>query len=534
MLGFFKEWKNDLPAGIVVFLVAIPLCLGIALASGAPLFSGIIAGVVGGIVVGMLSDSALGVSGPAAGLVAIVVVAIQTLGFPAFLMAVVLSGVIQILLGYLRCGIIGYYFPTSVIKGMLAAIGLIIVLKQIPHALGRDADFEGDLAFHQADGHNTFSEIPLSLESYSVGSIAICAVCLAILILWERPWFKRYPAFRIVQGPLAAVIVGIGLGQLFRGFETLALRPDQLVALPMASDWTSLLGQFSFPDFYSVSQSSVWMTALTLAIVASLESLLSAEATDKLDPYKRSTNLNRELRAQGVGNVCSGLVGGLPVTQVIVRSSTNIQSGARSQLSAVFHGVLLLFSVALIPWLLNLIPLASLAAVLFVVGFKLAHPVKFRETYRLGWDQFLPFIATIVAVLLTDLLIGISIGLVFSVFFILRQNYLHSYWLHEEHIEDRKHIALELAENVSFLCKGSIMRMLQKIPPGAHVLIDGSHSLHVDKDVRDLLTDFVEGAKHQGIDVDLRLAAEKDVVLSLRQSRFKAQREKVEQRVAAG
>ncbi|MEM8679719.1 MAG: SulP family inorganic anion transporter [Planctomycetota bacterium] len=526
MHPLLKEWKYDLPAGLVVFLVAIPLCLGIALASGAPLFSGIIAGIVGGIIVSALSNSALGVSGPAAGLVAIVVVAIESLGFDSFLMAVVVAGGIQVVLGLLRCGIVGYYFPSSVIKGMLAAIGLIIILKQIPHALGRDADYEGDLAFQQADGHNTFSEIPLSISNLSEGAVLICGLSLALLVLWERPWFRRHRIFRIVQGPLVAVLVGVGLGMLFRGSEIWGLEADQMVALPVPDDWDGFLAQFVSPNFSAITNPSVWLTGLTLAIVASLESLLSTEATDKLDPFKRRTNLNRELTAQGVGNLCSGMLGGLPVTQVIVRSSTNIQSGARTGLSAFFHGVLMLLCVAMIPEMLNLIPLASLAAVLIIVGFKLAHPSKFIEMYRMGWDQFAPFLATIAAVLLTDLLIGIGIGLAVSFFFILRQNYLHAYWLHEEHIEDQHHMSLVLAESVSYLSKGSIMKMLHEIPPNSKILIDGSHSLHIDPDVRDLLTEFKEGtAKHRQIDVELRLDVEKDKVLSLRQANYQRRRE---------
>lgn len=508
MHRFFKHWKNDLSSGIVVFLVAIPLCLGIALASGAPLFAGIIAGIVGGVVVTLISDSSLGVSGPAAGLVAIVALGIQDLGFEVFLVAVALAGVIQFVLGLLKCGIIGYYFPTSVIKGMLVAIGLIIILKQIPHAVGYDRDFEGDLAFKQPDGHNTFSEI-FSISSVSFNATAISLTCLAILILWEQKFIKRIKLFQIIQGPLVAVTVGVLLHLLFRGGQH-AFRPEQLVSLPVAETFSSFLTQFTRPDFRGLAMPAVYVTAATLAIVASLESLLCAEATDKLDPQKRTTNLNRELLAQGTGNFLSGLLGGLPVTQVIVRSSTNIQSGGKTRAAAFFHGVLLLVCVALIPGILNLIPLAALAAILIVVGFKLAHPTKFKEEFARGWDQFMPFITTIAAIMLTDLLVGITIGFAVSLFFILREHYRHAYWLHEEPMEKGRRIRLVLSENVSFLNKGSILRTLRDIPDHSEVVIDGSHSVHIDHDVRDLLVDFAEGARYKEIRLEMRLSYEKN------------------------
>ena len=504
MQNFFKEWKHDLPSGLIVFLVAIPLCLGIALASGAPLFSGIIAGIVGGIVVTLFSDSPLGVSGPAAGLVAIVIVAIQDLGFDSFLLAVSVAGLFQIALGFLKAGIIGYYFPSSVIKGMLAAIGLIIILKQIPHALGYDLDYEGDLSFRQEDGYNTFSEIGHALGLTTPGAIVITVVCLAILILWEQPFMKRIKVFSIIQGPLVAVVAGIILNLVFRGIPSLFLEPEHIVAIPVASGFMDFVGQFSFPNFSAISNPLIYQVAFTLAVVASIESLLCAEATDKLDPYKRTTNLNRELKAQGVGNLVSGLIGGLPVTQVIVRSSTNIQSGGKTRAASLFHGFLLLICVATIPTVLNLIPLASLAAILFVVGYKLAKPSKFVEMYKLGWTQFAPFVITIVAILLTDLLIGIGIGLVASVFFILQNNYRNSYWLHNEDTTDGKRIRLVLSEDVSFLNKGSILKTLKEIPPKSSVLIDASDSIHIDQDILDILKDFEEKAKFKEIELEIR------------------------------
>ncbi len=504
MNNFFKEWKSDFPAGLIVFLVAIPLCLGIALASGAPLFSGLIAGMVGGLVISLLSDSALGVSGPAAGLVAIVIVAIQDLGFESFLLAVSIAGLIQLALGFARAGIIGYYFPSSVIKGMLAAIGLIIILKQIPHALGYDKDYEGDLAFRQEDGYNTFSEIIHAMDFITPGAIVITLVCLAILILWERPFMKKVKAFSIIQGPLVAVIVGIVLNLVFKNFPNLLLEPEHIVAIPVASDFTSFVNQFTLPDFSAISNMQVYTVALTLAIVASIESLLCAEATDKLDPYKRTTNLNTELKAQGVGNLISGLIGGLPVTQVIVRSSTNIQSGGKTRAAAFFHGVLLLLCVALIPNILNLIPLASLAAILFMVGYKLAKPSKFKEMFQLGWTQFAPFVITIIAILLTDLLIGIGIGVVAAVFFILKNNYQNSYWLHSEETTDGSKLKLVLSEDVSFLNKGSILKTLKAIPPKSSVIIDATDSVHIDQDVLDILEDFRTKAAFKEIELEVR------------------------------
>lgn len=504
MNSFFKEWKSDLPAGLIVFLVAIPLCLGIALASGAPLFSGLIAGMVGGLVISLLSDSALGVSGPAAGLVAIVIVAIQDLGFESFLLAVSIAGLIQLALGFARAGIIGYYFPSSVIKGMLAAIGLIIILKQIPHALGYDQDYEGDLSFRQEDGYNTFSEIGHAMELLTPGAVIITLVCLAILILWERPFMKKVKAFSIIQGPLVAVIVGIILNLIFKGFPNLLLEPEHIVAIPVASGFSSFVNQFSLPDFSAITNVQVYTVGLTLAIVASIESLLCAEATDKLDPYKRTTNLNTELKAQGVGNIVSGLIGGLPVTQVIVRSSTNIQSGGKTRAAAFFHGILLFLCVALIPNILNLIPLASLAAILFMVGYKLAKPSKFTEMYKLGWTQFAPFVITIVAILLTDLLIGIGIGLVASIFFILQNNYRNSYWLHSEESTEGAKLKLVLSEDVSFLNKGSILKTLKEIPPRSSVIIDATDSVHIDQDVLDILEDFRSKAAFKNITLEIR------------------------------
>ena len=673
MLKELKHWKTDVPSGLVVFLVAIPLCLGIAIASGSSPMSGIIAGIVGGLIVTLFSNSSLGVSGPAAGLVAIVLPAIDQLGFRNFLIAVALAGVIQFVLGVLKAGTIGYYFPTSVIKGMLAAIGLIIILKQIPHAFGYDKVPEGIFMYDQADGRNTFSEIYHSIGLITPSALIITLTCLAILIFWETKRMKNMGFTKIIQGPLVAVVAGILLNLAFASIESMKLDKDHLVRLPvwkiaelpadsilldkptaagekryqtrtikdgrivfkedgkffmdvkngagkkeyLDSDAPEPVelekktasgqprfqtryvkkgpvyyegddGQFYldapaliFPEFdpsiiksgemqlghgshggkahgdgaeatlkaagpklktlenaiagisdetvskeltsplaelketMSVSNDKeksgvssfqaifmICVTALTLAIVASLESLLCAEATDKLDPQRRQTDLNKELRAQGIGNFVSGMVGGLPVTQVIVRSSTNIQTGAQSRLAAFVHGIFLIGCVVAIPVALNLIPLASLAAILFVVGYKLAHPSKFKAMWAQGMNQFLPFIITIVAILRTDLLIGIGIGLIASLFFILRSSYFKSLWVSSDEEGGKKVHRLTLAERVFFINKGKIQTVLQEIEPGSKVIIDNSNTVHMDQDVLDIFSDFKTHAEFENIEIE--------------------------------
>lgn len=500
--GFVETLKSDLPASIVVFLVAVPLCLGIALASGAPLFSGIIAGIVGGIVVGAFSGSQLGVSGPAAGLAVIVLVAIQELGsFEVFLLAVFLSGIIQIILGFAKAGIIGYYFPSSVIKGMLAGIGVIIVLKQIPHAFGYDKDYEGSLSFAQPDGHNTLSELMYMLEAITPGALIITIISMGILILWERPFMKKNPIFKLVQGPLVVVAVGILFSLVFSGHTTLNLTREHMVNIPVAESLSGFFGQFTFPDFSQIFNPAIYMTAVTIAVVASLETLLCLEATDKLDPQKRVTPANLELKAQGIGNMISGLIGGLPITQVIVRSSTNIQSGGQSKWSAIFHGMLLLLCAAAIPHVLNLIPLASLAAILFLVGYKLAKPVLFKQMYKLGWSHFIPFVVTIVGIVLTDLLVGIGLGLTVAIFYVLYNNYKRPYLFKESEFKAGEPIRLELAEDVTFLHKANILRTLSQIPDDSNVIIDASRSINIDQDVIEIIEDFETNAHYRSIEV---------------------------------
>jgi MFS superfamily sulfate permease-like transporter len=502
----FKYLKNDLPSGLVVFLVALPLCLGIALASGAPLFSGIIAGMIGGTVVAFTSGSALSVSGPAAGLTVIVINAIHQLGsYEVFLLAVVLAGLIQIALGYLKAGIIGYYFPSSVIKGMLAAIGIILILKQIPHAIGYDKDNEGDFDFIQADGENTFSEILNSINHVHPGAMIIAAISLFILIMWDRPFLKKYAFFKIVPGALLVVIVGILMNEWFKATNSaLFLEGDKLVKLPVANSAGEFVNQFTLPDFAAFGNYHVYVVAITIAIIASLESLLSIEAADKLDPYKRNTPTNRELKAQGLGNLCSGFIGGLPLTAVIVRSSANIHAGAKTKLSSIIHGLLLLLSVIVFASVLNKIPLACLAALLLVVGYKLAKISLFTSMYKLGWEQFLPFIVTVVAIQFSDLLKGIGIGMAVSIFFILRSNYKRAYFFHKEEYHAGEKITIQLAEEVSFLNKGSIALTLDHLPENSTVIIDGTKSHSIDMDVLEMLHDFKNTAELKNINLELK------------------------------
>ncbi|MGK7389801.1 MAG: SulP family inorganic anion transporter [Candidatus Cyclobacteriaceae bacterium M2_1C_046] len=502
--GFFANFKYDLSASIVVFLVAVPLCLGIALASGAPLFAGIIAGIVGGIVVSLLSGSPLGVSGPAAGLAVIVLSAIQELGaFEIFLFAVVVAGVIQLILGIMKAGVIGYYFPSSVIKGMLSGIGIIIILKQIPHALGYNKNPEGDFAFLQRDGQNTFSELAYMIDFITPGAVIIAMVSMFVLILWERPFMKKIPAFKIIQGPLVTVLLGIGLTLLFNNLGVFTLQPDQIVNIPVADSFVGFFSQFTFPDFNQWNNPQVYIVAVTLAVVASLETLLCVEATDKLDPQKRVTPTNRELIAQGTGNMVSGMIGGLPITQVIVRSSANIQSGGKTKASAFFHGVLLLICVMAIPNILNLIPLASLAAILFMVGYKLAKPAVFKQVFAQGKEQFIPFVVTILGIVFTDLLIGIALGMVVAIMYILWNNYKTPYHFDPKKYVKGQPITIELSEDVSFLNKASILSTLNKLPDNSKVIIDRSTAKTVHPDIIEIIEDFRENAKTRGIDVEL-------------------------------
>ncbi len=493
-MSLFSHLKQDIPASIVVFFVAIPLCLGIALASGAPLFAGLISGIVGGIIVGSISGSALGVSGPAAGLAVIVLSAIHDLGsYDVFLMTVVIAGVIQIILGVAKAGIIGYFFPSSVIKGMLSGIGIIIALKQIPHAFGYDKDYEGDLNFSQADGENTLTELINMLDYVEPSAIFISFTSLFILIFWESYLKKKGKFFEIIQGPFVVVLLGI-VYQLItlQVAPEWSFSPEHLVSVPVAEDLGGFINQFELPDFRAITRSDVLVTAITIAVVASLETLLSVEATDKLDPKKRVTPTNRELIAQGSGNLISGLIGGLPVTQVIVRSSANVQSGGQTKLSGILHGFLLLISVIVIPHVLNYIPLSVLAAILLLVGYKLAKPSLFKKMYGLGYKQFLPFVVTIVVIVFTDLLTGIGAGMAVAFAIIIRNNYLNSHFLHKIHKEENgaHNVTMVLSEEVTFLNKGAILKELNTLPEGSTVTIDIRDSFRVDYDVYEIIANF--------------------------------------------
>jgi MFS superfamily sulfate permease-like transporter len=500
--NLLSNLKQDLPASIVVFFVALPLCLGIALASGAPLFSGLIAGIIGGIVVGALSGSQVGVSGPAAGLAAIVLTAIGSLGgFENFLLAVVLGGIIQLLFGVLRAGIIGYYFPSSVIKGMLTGIGIIIIIKQIPVFFG----------YESPEGGFSLTDMGGVINAISPGATVIAVISLGILLLWSNILSKKGKFFQLIQGPLVAVIAGIIYELLSHGNSVWQIKAKQLVSVPVPSDFTSFIGQFSFPNFSQISNPEIWVTAFTIALVASLETLLCVEATDKLDPEKRVTPTNRELIAQGTGNFISGMIGGLPVTQVIVRSSANIQSGGKTKLSAIIHGFFLLISVMLIPTLLNKIPLSVLAAVLFIVGYKLAKPSLFKSMYKLGWKQFTPFVITILGIVFTDLLIGIGLGLIVGITIILIKSFQNSHFLHIEDKSDGKHrIKMTLAEEVTFINKGAILKELDTLPENTFLELDVRKTQFLDYDIIEIFEDFSEKAKQR--EIDIQLISERGVI----------------------
>ncbi|MFD2999626.1 SulP family inorganic anion transporter [Pontibacter toksunensis] len=496
---------KDIPAGLVVFLVALPLCLGIALASGAPLFSGLITGIVGGLVVAWLSGSQLSVSGPAAGLTVIVLNGLETLGtFEAFLLAVVIAGILQLVLGFVKAGVIGLYFPSSVIRGMLAAIGLILILKQIPHFMGADEDFFGDMEFFQPDGRNTFSEIGYAFSSVQLGALIVGIVSLIILIAWDNQKLKRYKFFKLVPGALIVVLLSIALNFLFANyFPQLTIADSHLVSIPVIGNMQELGNVLMLPDFGAFGNLDVYIVAFTIGIVASLETLLSVEAVDKLDPHKRRSDTNRELKAQGVGNIVAGMLGGLPMTAVIVRSSANVASGGQTRVAAFVHGVFLALSVFFLATFLNHIPLSALAAVLLMVGFKLTKPALYKGQFKLGHEQFIPFIVTIVAILFTDLLIGICIGLAVGVFYILKANYNSPYFFHKEESANRHIIRIRLSEHVSFLNKASIIMTLDQLPSDSHVIIDGENTEYIDYDVLEAIQEFKKTAHERDITVEV-------------------------------
>ncbi|MFC4817789.1 SulP family inorganic anion transporter [Flavobacterium sp. GCM10023249] len=561
-VNIFGSLSSDIPAGLVVFLVALPLCLGIALASGAPLFSGIISGVVGGIVVGSLSKSHISVSGPAAGLTAIVLTAITSLGsFEAFLLAVLIAGIFQIVLGFIKAGTISNYFPNNVIEGMLAGIGIIIFLKQIPHAVGYDKDYEGDFSFLQPDGENTFSELFSVVGNIHPGAVIVALVSLCILIGWTKVPFLR--DLKLVPAALVAVVAGVTINQIFiSSGSSLAISGDHLVSLPVPKTFDEFKQSFLFPDFSHIGNKEVWIVAITIAVVASIETLLCIEAADRMDVHKRYTDTNIELKAQGVGNIISSLLGGLPMTSVVVRTSANANAGAQTKMAAITHGILLLVSAVSIPFLLNKIPLATLAAVLLLVGYKLAVPnikhfAKFMPTsinvlilsligLKVAYDNteftsitwgvvalllvlqignivnrwmnnpdfkktilrnqylYFPFFATTIAVVFTDLLKGVALGLIISVIFILKGNMQRAYNFRKQEYQDGDVIHIDLAQEVSFLNKAAIKATLSSIPENSKVVINASDTVYIAHDVLDLIKEFKKiRAKEENIKVKL-------------------------------
>ena len=509
-INLMSTFKSDFASGLVVFLVALPLCLGIALASGAPLFSGIISGVIGGIVVGYLSNSHLSVSGPAAGLTAIILTAISDLGaFDSFLFAVFIAGIIQLVLGFLKAGSISNFFPTNVIEGMLAGIGVIIILKQIPHAFGYDPNFEGDESFIQIDGQNTFSELFQVLNHIQLGSIFITFISLIILISWTKIDFLK--KIKVIPSALIAVIISILLNEFFTLTESaLMISKNHLVSLPVPKNFEEFSNIIITPNFSAISNSKVWIVAGTIAVVASIETLLCIEAADRMDKQKRYTDTNVELKAQGIGNILSSLIGGLPMTSVVVRTSANNAAGAKSKMSAILHGVLLLISVLLIPKILNKIPLATLAAILLLVGYKLANPKLVKHFWRKDKIfQFIPFIITFIAVVFTDLLRGVFLGMIINVIFILIGNSKRAYIFRKEDYKDGDIIHIDLAQEVSFLNKAALKKTLNDLPKNSKVVINAKDTVYIAHDILDLINEF-KNIKSKDLNINVKLVGFKE------------------------
>ncbi len=506
--NIFSDIKSDFISGLVVFLVALPLCLGIAIASGASPFAGIITGVIGGIIVGYLSNSNVSVSGPAAGLIAIVLLAIQDLGYEAFILAVVLAGIFQLLLGFAKAGTISNYFPFGVIEGMLAGIGIIIVKKQLPHAIGYDGEHEGDFFNYNltdnSDGNGFFNELIHSFNFAHTGIILVALISIGIIIVFNKvPFLKKINA---LPAALVVVVMGVIVNELFRIFNPdLFIAGEHLVSLPVAGSVNEFISQFKFPDFMAISNPKVWITAATITAVASIETLLCLEAGDKMDPFKRFSSPNTELKAQGVGNILAGLLGGLPMTSVVVRTTANITSGAKTKLSTIIHGTLLLLSVILIPSILNKIPMACLAGILIMIGFKLANPKVFKHMWDIGKFQFIPFIVTVIGVVGIDLLKGVGLGLVVSIFFILLGNIKLAYFFKKEEHKEGDVIHIDLAQEVSFLNKASIKQTLAHLPENSNVIISAQNTVYIDYDVLELIKDFSNyGAKNKNINLELK------------------------------
>lgn len=498
----FKNWKSDFQSSLVVFLVALPLCLGIALASNAPMAAGLYAGIIGGIIIGTFSGSSISVSGPAAGLTVIVAGAIQTLGsFEAFTLAVFISGLLQIIFSLFKGGTIGDYFPTSVIKGMLAAIGIILILKQFPHAVGYDSDFMGDESFEEKSGGNTFSQLLQAFRLFHPGAVVVSLIAMAIMMTWENQAARKIKFFQLIPGALVAVIFSIVLNFSF-GFisSDLVLSGEHLVTLPFSGGFGDFFGGFNMPDWSQMTNPKIFAAGVTIALVGSIESLLSVDAADKIDEEGRVTDKNRELLAQGIGNSLSGLIGGLPITAVIVRTSANVTAGAKSKLSAIFHGLWLMLCVIFIPHLLNMIPLAALAAVLLLVGYKLTKPELIKKMYEKGMNQFIPFAFTIFAILFTNLLMGILIGIVVGFVFVIKSNMHKSIVM----VKEENMFLIKFYKDVSFLQKATLQKIFGGIPENATVILDGSTSVFVDDDIVDVIEEFMKRGKCTGIDVQLK------------------------------
>lgn len=495
--------KNDIASGIVVFFVALPLCLGVSLAAGAPLFSGIISGIVGGIVVGLISQSQLSVSGPSPAYAIIVLTALTTFKFfDAFLVCVILCGVFQIILGLIKAGKISFFIPNSVIKGMLAAIGIILILKQIPHAIGYDFDYEGDMDFSQKDTKNTFSEIAELTNYVNFGSILFAAISIGILLTWENKKVKEHKILKLIPGSLLVVITSILLNEFLVSIHSfLALKNEHLVQLPIFNTPGAIIYQINTPNLTVITNPKVWEFALMLTFACSLETLLSIGAADKLDPYNRITNPNKELFAQGIANILCGFIGGLPVAAVVVRTSANISAGAKTKFSTIIHGSLMLLSVLFLGKVLNKIPLASLSAILLLVGYKLSRIKLFKDSYKLGYDQFIPFAVTILGVVFFNLLKGVGLGVIVSVVFILRNNFKSPFTLKQQVIEGRQHYFIKLSQSVTFINKGKISEFLHSVPNDSEIFIDGGRASFIDKDVLEIISEFKHYALFKNIKV---------------------------------
>ncbi len=510
----FKHFKTDLKSGLVVFLVALPLCLGIAFLQKAPLFSGIISGIIGGIVVSSISKSRFSVSGPDAGLTTAVLATVAALGsFEAFLLCLVVAGCIQVIFGLVKAGIVGHYIPFAVIKGVLASIGIILIMKQIPHLVGYDADAEGDESFLQTDGQNTLSELLNMVNDLNPGSILIGVLSLGILLLWQTNVIKKTGIHNYIPAPLMVVVIGACAFLLLDPFLPHAyLNKSHLVDLPDIHSPADMIKNIQTPDFSMWNKLILYQEALLLAVVLSIDTLLNIEAIDKLDPQNYITPTNRELVAQGIGNMLCGLLGGIPLSSVIVRSSANINAGAKTKLSAIIHGVLFLLMVSFIPAVLELIPKAALAAILIFTGFRLTTPKLYKTVYKQGFDQFFPFVITILAFLLTDLLVGVSCGIVTSVFFILRQNYRNPYKIVKDEIDGQMNYFIKLSQNVTFLNKGKLIELLHSIPQGSKVFIDGGRSNFIDKDVLEVISEFKRSCPYNNIELSLEEIEEVELI----------------------